>query len=591
MFSIRFVWEKLKGRRWMIILGFIVSIVYSAMVVINPWLSKMLVDDAIKIPVDNGLPPNKTLLITLIIIMSAITLFRTGIMFFRKVLFERASQRMLSNIRLSIFDNIQHQELGFFDKIKAGDLVTRSTSDVNHIRHFVAYTLFTLVDTVVLFLSSVAVLLFVSPILTLALLAVVPILGLTSYLYTKKVAPIYRSIRNSFAQLNISAQENIEGNRVVKAFAREKYEIDKFEKASDTFKNESLRASYAWQKVVPIIEFLAQSLSLITLLVGGLLVINGSITIGELSMFTGLTWALALPMRNISTILNNYQNFVTSAVKVIELCEASPLIASRHDAIKAEEPLKGKIEFKNVSFRYSKNGDKVLDDISFVVNPGETVAIMGPTGSGKTTMVNLMSRFYDVTEGEILLDDINLKMRRLEDIRRSVAIATQDVFLFSDTVENNIAYSHPDMDEEKIFMYAKLAAADEFIHKMENDYDTIIGERGVGISGGQKQRLALARAMAAEAPILVLDDTTSAVDMETEKYIQHSLADMPLKTTKIIIAQRISSVRHADKIMILQDGKLDIGTHETLVRTNAYYRGICELQDVSDLPVFAGGEN
>ena len=591
MFSIRFVWEKLKGRRWMIILGFIVSIVYSAMVVINPWLSKMLVDDAIKIPVDNGLPPNKTLLITLIIIMSAITLYRTGIMFFRKVLFERASQRMLSNIRLSIFDNIQHQELGFFDKIKAGDLVTRSTSDVNHIRHFVAYTLFTLVDTVVLFLSSVAVLLFVSPILTLALLAVVPILGLTSYLYTKKVAPIYRSIRNSFAQLNISAQENIEGNRVVKAFAREKYEIDKFEKASDTFKNESLRASYAWQKVVPIIEFLAQSLSLITLLVGGLLVINGSITIGELSMFTGLTWALALPMRNISTILNNYQNFVTSAVKVIELCEASPLIASRHDAIKAEEPLKGKIEFKNVSFRYSKNGDKVLDDISFVVNPGETVAIMGPTGSGKTTMVNLMSRFYDVTEGEILLDDINLKMRRLEDIRRSVAIATQDVFLFSDTVENNIAYSHPDMDEEKIFMYAKLAAADEFIHKMENDYDTIIGERGVGISGGQKQRLALARAMAAEAPILVLDDTTSAVDMETEKYIQHSLADMPLKTTKIIIAQRISSVRHADKIMILQDGKLDIGTHETLVRTNAYYRGICELQDVSDLPVFAGGEN
>lgn len=591
MFSIRFVWEKLKGRRWMIILGFIVSIVYSAMVVINPWLSKMLVDDTIKIPVDNGLPPNKTLLITLIIIMSAITLFRTGIMFFRKVLFERASQRMLSNIRLSIFDNIQHQELGFFDKIKAGDLVTRSTSDVNHIRHFVAYTLFTLVDTVVLFLSSVAVLLFVSPILTLALLAVVPILGLTSYLYTKKVAPIYRSIRNSFAQLNISAQENIEGNRVVKAFAREKYEIDKFEKASNTFKNESLRASYAWQKVVPIIEFLAQSLSLITLLVGGLLVINGSITIGELSMFTGLTWALALPMRNISTILNNYQNFVTSAVKVIELCEASPLIANRHDAIKAEEPLKGKIEFKNVSFKYSKNGDKVLDDISFVVNPGETVAIMGPTGSGKTTMVNLMSRFYDVTEGEILLDDINLKMRRLEDIRRSVAIATQDVFLFSDTVESNIAYSHPNMDEEKIFMYAKLAAADEFIHKMENDYDTIIGERGVGISGGQKQRLALARAMAAEAPILVLDDTTSAVDMETEKYIQHSLADMPLKTTKIIIAQRISSVRHADKIMILQDGKLDIGTHETLVRTNAYYRGICELQDVSDLPVFAGGEN
>jgi ATP-binding cassette subfamily B protein len=377
---------------------------------------------------------------------------------------------------------------------------------------------------------------------------------------------------------------------VVKAFAREQYEIEKFEKASETFKNESLKASYAWQKIVPIIEFLAQSLSFITLLVGGILVIQDKITIGDLSMFTGLTWALALPMRNVSTILNNYQQFITSAFKVIELCEASPLIASRHDAVKAEGALSGKIEFKNVSFKYTKNGEKVLDDISFVVNPGETVAIMGPTGSGKTTMVNLMSRFYDVTEGEILLDEVNLKMRKLEDIRSSIAIATQDVFLFSDTVEDNIAYSTPLMEHEKIQMYANLAAADGFIQKMENGYETIIGERGVGISGGQKQRLALARAMAAEAPILILDDTTSAVDMETEKYIQNSLKNMPLKTTKIIIAQRISSVRHADKIMILQNGKLDIGTHDSLVRTNEYYRGICELQDVSDLPVFAGGD-
>ena len=588
MFSIRFVWEKLKGRRWMIVLGFIVSVIYSATVVINPYLSKILVDDAIK--AEGG--PNRDLLITLIVIMTVVVFLRTVILFVRKVLFEMSSQKMLANIRLAIFNNIQHQELSFFDKIKAGDLITRSTSDVNHTRHFVAYTLFTMVDTVVLFLASVIILLFVSPELTLSLLAVIPILGLTSYLYTKKVSPIYKSIRNCFAQLNISAQENIEGNRVVKAFAREEYEIQKFKEASLKYKEENLKASYAWQKIVPIIEFLAQSLTFITLLVGGILVIkNPDFTIGDLSMFTALTWALALPMRNVSTILNNYQQFVTSTVKIIELCEASPIISSRHDAVKADKPLSGKLEFRNVSFKYSKNGDKILDDISFTVNPGETVAIMGPTGSGKTTMVNLMSRFYDATEGEILLDDVDLRMRRLEDIRKSVAIATQDVFLFSDTVENNIAYSYPDMDSEKIQKYAKLAAADEFIHKMENDYETIIGERGVGISGGQKQRLALARAMAAEAPILVLDDTTSAVDMETEKYIQHSLASMPLKTTKIIIAQRISSVRHADKIMILQDGKLDIGTHESLASTNAYYRGICELQDVSDLPVFVGGDN
>ena len=588
MFSIRFVWEKLKGRRWMIILGLIVSVIYSATVVINPYLSKILVDDAIK--ADGG--PDKDLLIKLIVIMTLVVFVRTVILFVRKVLFEMSSQSMLANIRLSIFNNIQHQELSFFDKIKSGDLVTRSLSDVNHTRHFVAYTLFTMVDTVVLFLASVILLMFVSPILTLSLLAVVPILGITSYLYSKKVAPIYRSIRNCFAQLNIDAQENISGNRVVKAFAREQYEIENFEKASLKYKEENLKAAFAWQKIVPVIEFLAQSLTFITLLVGGILVMKDpDFTLGDLSMFTALTWALALPMRNVSTILNNYQQFNTSTVKIIELCEASPLIASRHDAVVADKPLNGKIEFKNVTFKYTRNGDKVLDDISFVVNPGETVAIMGSTGSGKTTIVNLMSRFYDVAEGSILLDDVDIRMRSLQDIRRSIAIATQDVFLFSDTVENNIAYSDPDMDNEKIHQYATLAAADEFINKMEFSYETIIGERGVGISGGQKQRLALARAMAAEAPILVLDDTTSAVDMETEKYIQHSLATMPHNATKIIIAQRISSVRHADKIMILQDGKLDIGTHESLARSNSYYRGICELQDVSDLPAFVGGDN
>lgn len=589
MFSIRFVWEKLKGRRWMIILGLLVSVIYSATVVINPYLSKILVDDAIKAP--GG--PDKELLVKLIIIMTVVVFIRTIILFIRKVLFEMSSQKMLANIRLAIFNNIQHQELSFFDKIKAGDLITRSNSDVNHARHFVAYTLFTMVDTTVLFLASVIILLFVSVELTLSLLAVVPILGITSYLYTKKVAPIYRSIRNCFAQLNIDAQENIEGNRVVKAFAREEYEIEKFKKASLEYKEENLKAAYAWQKIVPVIEFLAQSLTFITLLVGGLLVIKDPehFTIGDLSMFTALTWALALPMRNVSAILNSYQQFITSTVKIIELCEASPLIASRHDAVTADKPLSGKIEFKNVSFKYTRNGDKVLDDISFTVNPGETVAIMGSTGSGKTTMINLMSRFYDVSEGAILLDDVDIRMRKLEDIRKSIAIATQDVFLFSDTVDSNIAYSHPDMDKEKIQQYATLAAADEFINKMEFSYQTIIGERGVGVSGGQKQRLALARAMAAEAPILILDDTTSAVDMETEKFIQQSLASMPLKTTKIIIAQRISSVRHADKIMILQNGKLDIGTHESLAKTNSYYRGICELQDVSDLPVFVGGDN
>ena len=583
MFSLRFVWEKLKGRRWMILLGASVSILCSAAVIINPLLSQELVDVAIA----NG---DHDLLIKLLAVMCLVVLIRTALIFSRKVLFEMASQMMITNIRMDVFNNIQHQEMSFFDKMRAGDLITRSNADISNVRHFVAYTTFVAIETPVLFLAAAISLMFISPALTLSLLAALPILGVTSYLYSKKVAPIYRAIRRNFAELNIQAQENIEGNRVVKAFAREDYEIQKFAKASAEYKEQNLRAAYAWNKIVPIVEFLAQILTFITLLVGGLLVINDSITIGELSVFTGLTWALALPMRNISSLLNSYQRFKTSVVKIIDLCQASPLITDRHDAVAAKGKLKGKIEFRNVSFSYREGGEKVLDNISFTAEPGETVAIMGPTGSGKTTLINLIARFYDTTEGEVLLDDVSVRMRKLSDIRRSVAIATQDVFLFSDTVDGNIAYSDPDMTEEKTHEYAMLAAADDFIRHMEDSYDTIIGERGVGISGGQKQRLALARAMAAEAPVLILDDTTSAVDLETEKYIQKSLRELPVKCTKLIIAQRISSVKHADKIMILKNGKLSIGTHESLAATHGYYRSICEFQDVKDLPPFLGSD-
>ena len=581
LFSFKFVWEKLKGRRWMLFLGMFLSVARSVSVILNPLLSKELVDVAIA----NN---DHELLVRLVALMCVVVLGRTLLSFCRKALFELSSQKMTTNIRMTMFDNIQRQEMSFFDKVHAGDLITRTNSDVFNVRHFVAYTSFMIIETPILFLSAAISLMFISPVLTISLLVVLPILGLASSLYSKKVAPIYRGIRQNFAQLNIQAQENIDANRVVKAFVAEKREIERFAKASREYKDKNLHAAYAWNKIVPIIEFLAQSLTFITLLVGGLLVINGSITIGELSVFTSLTWALAFPMRSVSSVLNDYQRFKTSAVKIIELCEQSPLIADRPDAVQAEGRLSGKIEFKNVSFSYKADGEKVLDNVSFVAEQGETIAIMGPTGSGKTTFINLISRFYDVIEGQVLIDGVDVRMRRLEDIRKSVAVAAQDVFLFSDTVEGNIAYSDPDMSNDRVHRYAKLAVADEFISDMEDSYDTIIGERGVGISGGQKQRLALARAMAAEAPILILDDTTSAVDMETEKIIQKSLRELPTDCTKIIIAQRISSVKHADKILILEDGKVDIGDHQTLAATNEYYRSICEVQDVKNLPPFVG---
>lgn len=581
MFQLRFVWKNLKGRRWMVIAGILISAITSMVVIVNPYLSKILVDDVIK-------GSHRDWLIPILIIMFSVVVIKTAVRYVMINFLEWSSQGMLINLRKKMFDNLQHQDMRFYDRNRTGDIITRVTGDLDAVRHLIAWITYMTTDSVVTLLSAVIFLLTVNAKLTLALLAVVPFFGVTSYLYSKKVRTLYRDIRNRLSDLNTTAQENIAGNRVVKAFAREEYEKEKFFKQSEEYRDVNLTAAMNWNKIVPIINFLSEMLTFITLLFGGYLVIKGEMTLGQLTQFTGLTWALTAPLQNVSGLLNDVQRFLASIDKVIELYYAQPMIVDRHDAIEPTERIKGKIEFRNVSFGYGNT--KVLDDISFTVEPEQTVAIMGPTGSGKTTLISLISRFYDPAEGEILMDDVNIKQRTLSSIRRAVGVATQDVFLFSDTIDGNISFANPDMSDEQMKECAKSACADGFILRTIDGYDTIVGERGVGLSGGQKQRIALARALASQPPILILDDTTSAVDMETEAIIQQNLKELPYSCTKIIIAQRISSVRTADKIMILQDGKIDVGTHETLAATNRYYRDVCELQDVENLPEFVGGE-
>ena len=302
---------------------------------------------------------------------------------------------------------------------------------------------------------------------------------------------------------------------------------------------------------------------------GGLFIIWGEITPGELTIFTSLAWALANPMRNLGNLINDMQRFAASANKIIEVYYSRPLIVDRQDAEDHPQP-KGKIEFRDVSFSFGSV--KVLDHVSFTVEPGQTLAVMGPTGSGKTTLINLLSRFYDVDGGQVLVDDCDVHFWKLQQLRHAVGTATQEVFLFSDTVEGNIVFGNQ---------------AAEFVVKMPESYDTIVGERGVGLSGGQKQRLALARAMAVEPAVLVLDDTTSALDMETEKYIQQQLRELPYACTKIIIAQRISSVKDADQIIVLQNGEIaERGTHEELLKNKGYYWETYALQNgIEDAPV------
>lgn len=583
MFQIQFIWQHLKGKRLVFLMGIFITLLTSAVVIVNPYLEKLLVDDVIKGGKTDWLLP-------ILGLMSLVVLVKSGLHILKVVCMEQSSQHMIMTLRKRIFTNLQYQELHFYDRIRAGDIITRTTGDLEYLRHFVAWITYNAVDIVVTFVSALIMLLFVSWQLTLTLLAVMPFIILATVIYSKKVAPIYRSIRDKLSMLNINARENIEGNRVVKAFAREDYEIEKFDRSSKEFKDENMNAAYAWQKVVPVIDFLAQFLSFLTILVGGIFTVTGQITLGELTLFTSLTWALSDPMRRVSGILNDLQRFWASAAKVVEICYDRPLICDRDEAVHKEERFDGKISFKNVSFGYTK--DKlVLDNVSFSIDAGSTVGIIGPTGSGKSTIASLIARFYDVTNGAIFLDGVDLRFRTLESIHKTVAIATQEVFLFSDTIAGNISFCNPTMEIEQVYECAQLACADDFIRKMPEGYETIVGERGVGLSGGQRQRIALARAIAAIPSVLILDDTTSAVDMETEKQMQYNLHHLPFHCTTLIIAQRISSVKNADKIIVLEDGHVDVGTHAELAARNRYYREVCELQDEKDLPPFAGSEH
>ena len=307
-----------------------------------------------------------------------------------------------------------------------------------------------------------------------------------------------------------------------------------------------------------------------TVFVGGLFIITGELASpGQLAIFTGLSWAVSNPMRELGNLINDLQRFSTSAAKVMELQYAKPDITDAPDAVD-HETLQGAIEFDGVSF--SIDGKPILRDVSFSVRPGPTLAVMGPTGSGKTMLINLLARFYDVNEGAVRVDGCDVRQWKLHQLRGGIGTATQDVFLFSDTVEGNIAFGDQELSLDEVRDFARRADAAEFVEKLPEGYDTIIGERGVGLSGGQRQRIALARAMAVRPGILVMDDTTSAVDSETEQYIQQQLRELPFPCTKFIIAQRISSMRDADLILVVQDGRItERGTHRELLAKRGYY--------------------
>lgn len=566
---IRWFLSFLKKYRVRMIVGLILVFITSLLVLINPQISGMIVDEVIE-----GQHYEK--LGILLLIMIGVTLVRSLLRFIFLMCFESSSQGLVYDMREEAYRKLMKEDFNFFNKNRTGDLMSRQTGDMDAVRHMVSHVIYFSFENILVFLMALVMIFSVNVKMALCMLIVLPFTLAVTLSQRRHIKPAFDRVRDCFSSLNAFAQETIAGNRVVKAFAKEDYELEKFDRENDGYRDAQLNAALIWMKYIPMFEILSQCLTIILMIMGGFMVIDGEMTIGNMVTVNGYLWMLNSPLRQAGWIINDLQRFLTAIEKIYKVYTTEPDIKQPEHVVEKRK-LKGSVTFDHVN--YYTNDDTVLKDISFHVEPGQTVGIIGATGSGKSSLINLICRFYDVNQGRVLVDDIDVRNLNLQTLRGNIGIAMQDVFLFSDTIEGNIAYGNPDCTFEQVQAAAKIANADEFIREMPEGYDTIIGERGVGLSGGQKQRISLARAILKDPSIIILDDTTSAIDMETESMIQNELKKISDERTVFIIAHRISSIIHADQILVLDNGRLvERGTHEQLLAKKGYYSTVFHHQ-------------
>lgn len=552
-----------------ICVGLFMTACVALLAVLTPYVSGKIVDDVVK-------GQNHEILPTLLAILIGATLIRGLLRAGYLMIFESTSQNVLYDMRSFLYQCLMEKDFNFYNKHRTGEIMSRQTGDMDAIRHFLAHSLYYTWENLLMFVVSLFMIFTVNWKLALCMMVVLPLTFLSAYRQSKSIHPAFQNIRKQFSSLNAFAQENISGNRVVKAFAKEDFELDKFRKENQAYQEAELRAAKIWSIYIPIFEFLSSFLMIILMLIGGIMVIRGEMSVGNMVTVNGYLWMLNNPLKQASYLINDLHRMIASVERVYLTVQEEAEVKEPENPVVKEE-LEGEIEFRNVS--YTANESDIIRNVDFTVKPGETVGIIGATGSGKSTIMNLLCRFYDVTEGEVYIDGINVKDYSLPCLRGHIGMAMQDVFLFSDTIEANIAYSRPDSSFEEVERVAKVANADEFIRQTPDGYDTIIGERGMGLSGGQKQRISLARALLKKPSILILDDTTSAVDMETESQIQDELASLHGQATIFIIAHRISSIKEADRILVLSKGRiLEQGNHESLIKEDGYYAKVYKHQ-------------
>ncbi|MNB90357.1 putative ABC transporter ATP-binding protein [compost metagenome] len=552
---------------------------------ITPNLLRKLIDEVI-VPMKFDQVPTLALTVLGVVFIKACLQFGHG--FFGG----RLGNFLAYRLRNACYEKLQYLSFHYYDTAKTGDLMSRLTGDLEAIRLFIGFGFAQLLNVFFMVLFGSIVMFSLNWQLTLITLITMPLLAAVAFKFESRIHPAFQEMRIALGALTTVVQENVTGVRTVKSFAREPYEVKKFSGRNDRYKDNQLEAAGLWSRYFPIMEFLACACIAILLGVGGTLVIKESMSLGELVAFFSLIWYIIGPVWGLGFHINNYTQSKASGERVLEVLNHPIDVRDKPETVELPtEGVKGHIVFDHVTFAYG-NKLPAVTDLNFEAKAGSVIGFLGGTGSGKSTVIQLLMRAYDVNEGVIRLDGADIRDLGVRELRGQIAAVFQETFLFSSSIRNNISYGLKDVSMEEIIRAAKLAKAHDFIMEMPEGYDTIVGERGLGLSGGQKQRVAIARALLTNPRILVLDDATSAVDMETEHEIQAGFQEVMRDRTTLIIAHRISSLRHADLILVMDEGRVvQRGTHDELISVPGPYRDVYRIQYADYLKRQAGGEN
>ena len=510
---------------------------------------------------------------------------RGAFAFIQTYMAETTSQGIAFDFRNEIFSKLQRLSFSYYDRNRTGQLMIRATDDVEKVRLFIAQGLVLATQAFLLLIATLAILFFTNWRLTLVILPILPLALAMFILFGSVAQPLFAEVQRRLSTLNTILQEALAGIKVVKAFARQKYEQSRFDKAADDLFHQQVNVSRTFAFLFPVIFTLVQVGAAAILFFGGRQIISGTLTVGQYQEFNLYLLYIFFPLGQLGFIISLMAQASASANRIFEILDAKSDVENKPGAIELPT-IQGQVEFKNVTFRYFQSSENVLTNVSFKAEPGQTIALLGATGSGKTTIINLIPRFYDASEGAILIDGTDVRDVMLDSLRSQIGIVLQETNLFSGTIRDNIAFGRPEATIEEVQEAAKAAAAHDFIMSFPDSYETRVGERGTTLSGGQKQRIAIARALLLNPQLLILDDSTSSVDLMTEYKIQQALDNLMAGRTSFVIAQRISTVLNADQIIVLDKGQVEaIGTHQDLLENNAIYAEIYTSQLVGDVEI------